>query len=331
MDALIDFGLEASRYLQDAFPFLAGFFDGISILGNEISYLLFLPLIYWCLHKEYGRHLSYVFLISTFVNLLGKHTFRQPRPFWLDETLRVSGESPSYGVPSGHSQNATFIALFFATKLRKTWVWWVAILFIALMMISRVYLGLHFVHDVLLGFILGVLVLVGYYLWLYFAHKLFTKRILGYRLMFAVILPLLLAGIYTAVLFLIGEPNQNAPWADFFEEAEKESIESITTAVSSLLGTGIGLIFEKSRVRFKVDGPIWKRTLRYIIGIAVAGSIWAGLGAIFPDEPYAVAIPLRAIRYTLLTLWITYYAPLIFVFTRLADAEPEPEIDLSLD
>ena len=330
MDALIEFGLEASRYLQEAFPFLAQFFDGISVLGNELSYLLFLPLIYWCIHKEYGRHLSYVFLISTFFNLLGKQAFRQPRPFWLDESLRVSGESPSYGIPSGHTQNATFIALFFATKLKKNWVWWVAILYIVLMMISRVYLGLHFVHDVVAGLILGVLILAGYYLWLYFAHKNFSKRILGYRLMFAVLLPVGLAGIYVAVYLLIGEPNLNVPWSDFFESAEKESIESVTTALSSLLGTGIGLLFEKSRVRFRVEGPTWKRILRYLLGIVVAGGIWAGLGSVFPDEPLTVAIPLRVFRYTLLTLWITYFAPRIFVLTRLADADPEPEIDLSL-
>lgn len=331
MDAIIEFGLEASLWLQETFPTLLLFMEIVSALGVELAYLLFLPFVYWCWNKAYGRQFAYVFLISTYFNFMLKHTFRQPRPFWLDETLNVTGvENGGYGVPSGHVQSATVTALFFAYKIRKTAVWWLAILYIALMMLSRIYLGVHFVHDAVFGLLIGLIILAGYVIWMKQLHKSFTHRILGFRLMVAVLVPVVLALLYTALIFLIGEPNSNVAWFSFFEVAELESIESVTTALSSLLGTGIGLVLEKSRVRFRVAGPLWQRALRYIVGIVVAGGIWAGLGQLFPDEPLALAIPLRVLRYTLLTLWVTYYGPRFFVLTRLAQADPDPGIDLTI-
>jgi hypothetical protein len=43
-----------------------------------------------------------------------------------------------------------------------------------------------------------------------------------------------------------------------------------------------------------------------------------------------VAIPLRILRYFLVTLWAAYYAPWLFVRLGLADMDPEPEIDFRL-
>ena len=104
----------------------------------------------------------------------------------------------------------------------------------------------------------------------------------------------------------------------------------MVTAVASLLGAGIGLVLEPSRVRFLVAGPIWQRAVRYLLGMAVAVAIWAGLGQVFPDDPLWLALPLRLLRYALLTLWVTYYAPWVFVKIRLAKATPDPGINLSL-
>lgn len=331
MEALLEFGLEATRYLQETFPYLASFFQFISELGTEEAYLLMLPLIYWCLHKGWGRHFAYLFLLSNFVNFFMKQAFRTPRPFWLEPELNIGGESTSFGIPSGHTQTATVIGLFFAYKIKKRWMWWLAGIYIVLMMISRVFVGHHFVHDVVLGLLMGMPLFGGYWLWMRQWYKQFKQRILGFRLMVALLIPTVLALVYTAVFTLLPEPSLTSPYADLIELAERDSLDGIVTTLASLLGTGIGLSLEKSRVRFRVDGPIWQRALRFLLGMAVAGAIWAGLGELFPDEPLAVAIPLRVLRYALLTLWITYYAPATFVLLRLASADPEPEISLKIE
>ena len=321
MDALLQFGLDASRWLQTTLPQLESFFQFVSTLGIEEFYLALFPLVYWSIHKEAGRALAYVFLVGNVLNTALKHAFRQPRPFWLDPTLEKFTDG-GYGIPSGHAQFTTTIYLFAAVWLRRRWVWLLAILMIVLMSISRVYLGSHFVHDVVAGFLVGLLVLVGYLLWRRRFATNFGKRILGQRLLAAITVPLLLTVVYLIIRLIIGEPDTNVEWAAFIPVAELESLEGMVTAVASLLGAGIGLVLESSRVRFLVAGSVWQRAARYLLGIIVAVVIWAGLGQLFPDDPLWLALPLRLLRYTLLTLWVTYYAPWTFVKLKLAKAKP---------
>ncbi|MCP5100754.1 MAG: phosphatase PAP2 family protein [Chloroflexi bacterium] len=329
MEPFFEFGLEATRWLQSTFPQLQGFFKFISTLGIEEFYLIFLPLIYWSLHKDLGKRLAYLFLLANAVNALPKHLLRGPRPYWIDSSVGLDVES-TYGIPSGHTEGATITYLFIASWFRKRWVWLLAILMVIVMGLSRIYLGVHFVHDVAVGFLIGLFVLIGYLIWHSRWSENFSKRILGYRLMIAFLVPIVVAVVYVVILLIIGEPDMSVAWSAFVEEAERESIDAITTAVASVLGAGLGLMFEGSRVRFRVEGDPWKRIARFVIGIVGAVAIWAGLRAVFPSDPLWVAIPLRFLRYTLLTLWVTYYAPWTFVKLGLAQADPEPSIDLKI-
>jgi hypothetical protein len=196
--------------------------------------------------------------------------------------------------------------------------------------LSRIYLGAHFVHDVAAGFLLGVLILIGFFVWLRFYSPQFNKLILGRKLFWSLMVPLILVAVYIVVLLVIGEPDTAVAWADFIPDAELEGYEAIATAFGTLVGFGIGVNLEASRVRFKVEGPIWQRVLRYVFGLVVTAGIYAGLGAVFPDDPLWLALPLRILRYTLVTLWMSYFGPALFVRFGLASAKPEPEIKLSL-
>jgi membrane-associated phospholipid phosphatase len=329
MDSLLQFGLDASHWLQTTFPQLESFFQVISTLGIEEFYLALFPLIYWSVHKEAGRALAYLFLMGNVVNTTLKHAFREPRPFWLDPTLEKFSDG-GYGIPSGHAQFTTTIYLFGATWIKRRWMWVLAVLMIVLMSISRIYLGSHFIQDVVAGFLVGLLILVGYLVWQRRYMAGFEKRILGQRLLTVILVPAGFTAVYLIIRLIIGEPDLNVAWAAYIPEAELNSLESFVTAASSLLGAGIGLVLERSRIRFLVAGAIWQRAVRYLLGMAVAVAIWAGLGQVFPDDPLWLALPLRLLRYALLTLWVTYYAPWVFIKLKLAQAEPDPGINLSL-
>ena len=132
MDPLFDLGLEATRWLQTTYPQLEGFFRFISQLGEEQFYLLLLPIFYWCLDKQFGRRLAYTFLMANGINVLGKHAFRGPRPFWLVSELGISLSS-GYGVPSGHTQLTTVIYSLIASWVRRGWMWLLAFLMIVAM------------------------------------------------------------------------------------------------------------------------------------------------------------------------------------------------------
>lgn len=330
MEPVFEIGLTASQWLQTQFPQLEGFFHFISALGLEEFYLAVIPLIYWSLDKRLGKHLGYVFLLSNVVNAIGKHSFRGPRPFWLDDTIGLDVEK-SYGVPSGHTQAATAFYLFIAGWLRQKWMWALAIFMVATMGISRIYLGVHFIHDVVVGLLLGLLVLLGYVLWQQFLSEAFSKRILGFRFWLTVLLPITFLVIYVLIRLLIGPVDDTVAWNTFLADAELEGVEGVTTAVASLLGLGVGLMLEGSRVRFRSSGTVAQRIGRYLLGIAITMALWSGLRLAFASaEPLWQALPLRFLRYLLTTLWIAYWAPFVFVRLGLAEADPDPGITMDI-
>lgn len=328
MDALFEAGLAATRWLQTTYPQLAGFFHFISTLGLEEFYLVMAPLIYWSIDKRLGKQLAYLFLLSYAINALGKHVLRGPRPYWLDPNLAL-WESPDYGLPSGHAQLTAAIYLFIAGWVRRWWVWLLAIAYTLTMMLSRVYLGAHFLHDVLLGALLSLLLLLGYVIWQQRYAVSFGKRILGYRLMVALLIPVGFVVVYALLRLLIGVPNESVAWAAFIPEAERVGLENMASAVGALLGAGIGLTLEGSRVRFISRGSVAQRIGRFVLGIVVTLALWYGLGQLFPDDPLWLAVPLRIFRYMAVLLWVSYFAPMAFVRTRLAAAEPAPRIEMT--
>jgi hypothetical protein len=305
MDILGEFSIETTRWLQENYPQLEKLFFYITEAGRFEFYLVIITLTYWCIHKRLGRALGYLLSVSYVLNAMVKHLTRNGRPFWDDLSLALVDEH-SYGVPSGHAQAAT---VFYGLLI---------------------YLGVHDIEDVLAGILLGSLVLLGYVIWgRYFAAR-FNNRILGQRLLIAISFPLILALIYALPLILLDEPQRPPQYDTLVNAAERQSWEDSATAFGLLLGLSIGFVMEISRVRFMVDGSLGKRALRYLVGIVVALVLWRGLGVLLPDDPLALAVPLRAIRYIIVALWVSYYAPWVFVRFKLADTRPEPEVSLTV-
>jgi undecaprenyl-diphosphatase len=98
------------------------------------------------------------------LNVFMKYEFHRARPVFDQPLLTLS----TYSFPSGHAENATLLygvlAAYFVARLRS-WRWSVAIFFAAGMMValvglSRMYLGVHYLSDVLAGVIEGVAWLV---------------------------------------------------------------------------------------------------------------------------------------------------------------------------
>ena len=328
MDELYRLSIELTIWLQENYPQLVGVMALITSMGEELFYLAVLPAVYWSIDKRLGRQLGYVFLLSAAINNVAKNLARQPRPFWLDPSVRLR-DAESYGLPSGHAQHATAVYLLLAAWVRRGWMWPLAFGFILLMSLSRIYLGVHFIQDVIVGFILGLVVLGLFLFWQRAFAERFSRRILGRRLLIMIIIPAALALAYVGVLLLLGAPNMDVPWAEFVPAAELTAHEDVVSALAGLLGFGVGMILESSRVRFRADGPIWQRIVRYALGIAVALGIWS-LRAVLPADPEWVALPLRFLRYLLLLLWVTYFAPWVFVKLRLAAADAESEVRIAL-
>ena len=67
-----------------------------------------------------------------------------------------------HGFPSGHVIIITVIWIGMALLFRKRWLWILSILLVLLTAISRMYLGMHYLADVVGGLIIGLLLSVGF-------------------------------------------------------------------------------------------------------------------------------------------------------------------------
>jgi hypothetical protein len=94
-----------------------------------------------------------------------KLAFHLPRPYWIDRRVLALAAESSYGLPSGHAQDAVAIWGFVAAQLRRPWAWAAALVLVLLISLSRVYLGVHFPTDVLGGWVSGGILLFAFVRW----------------------------------------------------------------------------------------------------------------------------------------------------------------------
>lgn len=107
------------------------------------------------------------FIVSGLLAQLLKRSFDMPRPPAVFEHVHVLGDAlRSHSFPSGHAtSDGVMLLLAFLVWNKHTWqAWLVASLFLLAAM-GRIYGGVHFPLDVLVGLSLGVLCMWWFYRW----------------------------------------------------------------------------------------------------------------------------------------------------------------------
>ncbi len=156
--------METVLFLQQfASPTLDRAFQLITDLGSERAYIVLLLSVYLALDARLGRRLGVFVLFGFYLNFHLKGLVDAPRPFQIDPALGRTPEAVATGVgpgfPSAHAQSSLTFWGYAALWLRRTWVWVIALVLIALISLSRLYLGLHLPIDVLGGLVIGALFL----------------------------------------------------------------------------------------------------------------------------------------------------------------------------
>jgi membrane-associated phospholipid phosphatase len=72
--------------------------------------------------------------------------------------------------PSGHTANAATMVVVLGLLLRRGWVWAVGAVYCVLMLLSRNYLGAHWLSDTIAGLLLGTAIVL--IVWLPFRRRL---------------------------------------------------------------------------------------------------------------------------------------------------------------
>lgn len=318
MDSLLNFEIGITLFLQSLGSWLAVPFQAISFLATEEFIIMLLPLIFWSIDSILGVRMAFMLVISGSFNNYFKVLFHSPRPFWFDARVKSYSMETGFGLPSGHSQNAASLFGMMAATVRKKGFTIAVLVVIFLVGLSRLYLGMHFLRDVLSGWLLG-----GLFVLLYMRLE---KPVVKWLITKSLALQILLSFILGIVLILLGFGSMalSSSWqmpAEWISNAaltggavpDPFNMEGTITLGGVAFGFMAGYaIWVKKFGQPKALGSALKRFLRYLVGIIGVVALYLGLKMIFPEEPLVLGFILRFVRYTIIGLWVTYFAPLIF-------------------
>lgn len=274
--------------------FLTAFFYFITEFGAETIAIAILAAIYYCYNKDMGKTLGYICINSMMLNSVIKSLFMADRPFQYEgkEHLRVLNEAKDGATgtsfPSGHSQSAGSLYTSLIILFKNKWIRIISAVLLVLVPISRLYLGVHFPGDVVVGLLLGVgIALLGSFLINYFKKKGYSLYIL-YSISLVIFLPF--------VLFNINNPLVSATFK----------------AYGLYIGFVLGCLIEEKKVNFDYNVKWYYKLIRIIIGAILLLGIKSGVKVVFNMIDFIPSNILDLIRYFLMSLVGIGIFPLIF-------------------
>lgn len=265
-------------------------FNAFTLAGYTPFFLVLLPLGYWLWDKALFTRLALLIGLVGLSNTFLKELFMDPRPplaFALDGRV-----GDSFGFPSGHAQIAVAMWFYLAMEIKRTWAWIAAAIIAAGVCLSRLYLGVHDVEDVLGGAALGVVCI--------FIFKSLTRE----RLIVEAHPAAQLVGLAAI-----------APVAWALWPRAGEMPEAMLALTAFLFFWWTGRLIEERWINYQRHGNWALAIVATVLGVAALFALlkFAGDGA--------AAVGLKAFAQTvqmgLIALYITAIAPALFRLTRL--------------
>lgn len=328
--SLLDWGVQVVLWFQHLGSWLTGPMNVLTFTGDIEFYLLLLPVIYWTVDRRLGLRVAVLLLLSIIISSMCKLILHAPRPYWFDPQVQLwTAPEFSFGLPSTHAQNAVVMWGLLAYAGRRTLGWMIAILLMGLVGLSRMYLGVHFPTDIIVGWLLGGLMLWGGLAWgdAIAAWVKARSPLRQFILVFLLSVGLTAAGfalrLWVQSVWSIPVAWIETALATAGVAPAPFSLEYVVTAAGALWGLAAGSLLCVLQGDFRVEGQWKAHLLRCLLGIVGILLLWRGLDVLFtllaPDESMAGYF-LRYLRYTAIGLWVAGVAPILFVRLKLAKA-----------
>ncbi|MCB2214401.1 phosphatase PAP2 family protein [bacterium] len=300
----------------------------ITALGYEQFFVLLLPVIYWCMDQAVGLRVGIALLLGTNVNTFFKFLFHNPRPFWISDNIITYSHESSFGLPSGHAQVAATVWGWLAVEVKKRWFTIAAIALIFLIGFSRLYLGVHFLSDVLLGWLLGGLLVLLMFRLRKPVADWFGDLSLGAKLAWILVSTVMMTLLVLGARWLSPGWLMPTEWAPRAGDVDPFSLNGTFTISGTWLGmlSGYVLLMEKKGPFLAGEGD-WRRLARLFVGLIGIGVLYLGLGQIFPDNADFISYALRVVRYVLIGLWVSWWGPVVFEKFDLLQFKSAQELD----
>jgi len=272
--------------------FLNVFFYIISQFGGSLILLLTVSVIYWTINKEKAEKIALTVLSAVCLNNFLKSIFSFNRPFMYDgyehlqklKNSKLSDSSTGSSFPSGHSQITGSLYSSICFYFPKKQVIFPSIILMILIPISRLYLGVHFPSDVIVGLLIGIIVALIYYILL----KKFPNKF----------------NLIAIISILIYLPML------FFKNVEYDFCRSY----GLLIGFFLGRLIESKYINFTTEVPLKNKILRLILGILIIGITYF-LIKLIPNNishHFIMAVLLHSI----ITFMVATIVPLLFKSKR---------------
>lgn len=277
------------------FTAIARFF---TLFGEELVLVGIIGFIYWCFDKNTGKFIATNFLPTLLAGPLIKNIVMRRRPYMDHAGIKclkqvdTSGDLydinvQGYSFPSMHASNTLSVYGSLAISQKNTGfkIATAAVLF--LIGLSRVYVGVHYPTDVLVGWVLGIVVVS--------LMTVLQKKIKNHL-------------VFAAIFGLIGLPG----WfyctsTDFY------------TAYGILVGIFIAFSFEEKKVNFENTKSIPRCILRVAGGVGIFLGLNTALKLPFPSEILEaedfVSHLIRALRYAIVSFSVMALYPMVFKYT----------------
>lgn len=244
--------LEILTFLQKiGCDFCDFIFCGVTILGELFVFIALIPIFYWCVDKATGEEVAVSMLSGSYLNYLLKGYFARVRPIGREGVRRakfdyfyesLKGENGMYvpeSFPSGHSQASASFYSAIAYKKGVKRFWWLLIIPV-LIGYSRLYLGVHWPSDVMVGLLEGFAVSAV----IHYCMKKCKNNTL-------IIIPI----VATALVFLA-------------LESDAEHLSKTLMLLGLLWGACFGIILENRSIGFRTgEVKLWKRIVRLPLGL----------------------------------------------------------------
>ena len=328
MDGILNSGIPIILWFQSLGDWLLAPMEFFSFLGTEDFYLLILPIIYWGFDAGLGLRLGVMIMLTSGINTLFKFAFHAPRPYWVSTEVQAFSSETSFGLPSGHAQNALSVWGLVGTYIRKVWVWVLVIIVILGISLSRLYLAVHFPLDTVLGWVIGFLLLYVFNRAWDPISEWAQKQSMGKQIGVAFGASMLMLFLGVGVRMLAGDWTLPVAWEQNAAQAVAElggempdpfSLSGLITSSATLFGLLAGLAWLAPKSSYQVASKVRTRILQYVVGVVGVMVFYAGLKLIFPSGDDFIAYLFRFIRYTLVGFWVTGLAPFTFIRLNLTD------------
>lgn len=286
--------------------------------------MFIIAIIYWCFDKKLGEFLLVSLAFARNISAMVKNAATIYRPFIMNPNIHpleeVMEEATGYSFPSGHTTTATI--LFGGIYLKKekivTSLKILLVSSIIIVGLSRLYVGVHTIWDVIFGFLFSLIVLI-------IMKKVFDKY--EDRPNFDLII--LAAGIILSIILILYTTFKGYPMD--YDSAGKLIVDPSKMALDSYKNTGftvgvlLSWVIERRFIKFSTDVGIDSKFARILGGFIGFELIMYVIAPAM--KPHMAKIYSKFLTNFLLSIYIVVIVPLcIKIVEKIREKRANKEI-----